>query len=229
MAEDKTQRTLRYLADTHATEIGGIAALEDLLSRATDAEVRAAVNEKIAVGQTQVQRLEARIRALGGSPSGAKALVQTAGAKASRLMNLFHDQEDKQTQDLVKAYALAHFEVGVYRSLEAYADAVGDDETARLAREIRGEEEAAAAQLEKLIPRVSVKAVDRTENVAGPMVPASAASDERALPGPVLLWLPVVAVGLWWITRLIGGDGDAPTVSPEVPVESLDTVDRETL
>ena len=235
MAEDRTHRIIRYLTDTHATEIGGIAALKDLLARATDPEVRTVVSEKIAVGRTQVNRLEARIRALGGSPSGAKAAVQATGARASRLMNLFHDQEDKQTQDLVKAYALTHFEVGVYTSLAAFADAADDAETARLAREIRAEEEAAAARLERLIPRVSVQALNRTAGVAAPGAPASASTSSGGHGGreTALVWLPLaVALGVWVVSRLLSGPDEsddgarAPGTVTDTPVAAADTVDR---
>ena len=235
MPETQKHRLLRYLNDTHATEVGGLLALKDLAAEATDPDLRQIVQDHISETQSQADRLKARILILGGDVSEAKDLVQSAAAKSSRLMNLFHDQEDKQTQDLVKAYALTHFEVGVYTSLEAFADAAGDAETARLAREIRAEEEAAAGRLERLIPRVSVQALNRTEGVAAPGAPASASTSSggHGVRDTALVWLPVaVALGVWVVSRLLSGPDEsddgagAPGTVTETPVEAADTVDR---
>jgi ferritin-like metal-binding protein YciE len=160
--EDKTHRLIRYLNDTYATEMGGAAALDDLFRRTNDPDVRAVVVEHLVVTKSQAARLLERIRALGGSEADAKVAFQTLAAKGSKLINLFHDQEDKQTQDLIKTYALEHFEIGVYLSLAAYARAIGDEETARLADTIGAEERDAAQRMEALIPQVSVQAIRRT-------------------------------------------------------------------
>jgi rubrerythrin len=53
-------------------------------------------------------------------------------------------------------------EIATYHAIEALADAVGDKETAKLAREIRREEERMAKFLERQIPKLT-KAVAREE------------------------------------------------------------------
>ena len=70
------------------------------------------------------------------------------------MLNIGHSHEDKQTQDTIKAYAFEHFEIGAYTSLKAYADAIGDHETAQLAQTIIGEEQLAAERLQRLIPQI---------------------------------------------------------------------------
>jgi len=162
MAENATERVLRYLTDAHAAETGGLESLEALAKQATDPDVRAAVTEHITVTQSQIDRLHARIGALGGKDSGGKNIVDSLLAKGSNLANAFHDTEDKQTQDVIKAYAFEHFEVGTYTSLQAFASAVGDTETAQLAASIIQEEKMAADKLVRLIPQVSVAAVSKT-------------------------------------------------------------------
>ena len=207
MPETQKHRLLRYLTDTHATEVGGVLALKDLAAESSDPDLRRIVEEHIVQTQSQADRLKARIVTLGGDVSEAKSLAQSTMAKSSRLMNLFHDHEDKQTQDLIKAYALEHFEVGVYHSLSAYAGAIGDLETARLADTIREEERRAAERMEPFIPRVAVAAVARTQEAQ----PASGgpSSGGRKVLGvgltPLLLATGAAALGVYGVSRLRGG------------------------
>ena len=65
-----------------------------------------------------------------------------------------------------------HVEIAIYTRLEALADAVGDDETAKLARRIRREEERMAkylsAQLPRLVRDVVRDEVPRAQRKSGP-------------------------------------------------------------
>jgi ferritin-like metal-binding protein YciE len=164
MAEDSKARLLRYLSDAHAAEEGGLAGLKDLAAEANDLDVRTAATEHQTVTQSQADRLEARIQALGGGKAGGKSLLNTIIGKGSDLLNIFHDQEDKQTQDVIKAYALENFEVGMYTSLRAYANAIGDAETSYLAETLMHEEQLAAERFLRLIPQVAVAALSRTND-----------------------------------------------------------------
>jgi len=167
MAENATERVLRYLTDSHAAEVGGLESLQDLAKQATDPDVRAVVTEHISVTQSQIDRLHTRIGALGGKDAGGKDaggknLLNSVIAKGSNLVNAFHDTEDKQTQDVIKAYSFEHFEIGAYTSLQSYASAVGDTETAQIAASIIQEENLAAEKLFALIPQVAVAALSKT-------------------------------------------------------------------
>jgi ferritin-like metal-binding protein YciE len=162
MAENSQERLVRYLADAHAAEEGALSSLKDIAAETTDGDVRSAVQEHIAVTQSQADRIAARIAALGGQTHGGKSLLNTIIGKGSDLLNVFHDKEDKQTQDVIKAYALENFEVGMYTSLKAFANAVGDAETAQLAETIMGEEQQAGERLLRLIPQVAIAAVGNT-------------------------------------------------------------------
>lgn len=162
MAEDSKERLLRYLNDAHAAEEGGLSSLRDIATEATDADVRAAAQEHLTVTQSQADRLEARIQRLGGARNGGKSLLNSLIGKGSDLLNIFHDKEDKQTQDIIKAYALENFEVGMYISLKAYADAIDDTETAHLAETLLNEEQLAGERFLRLIPRVAVAALHDT-------------------------------------------------------------------
>lgn len=162
MAEDVKEQLLRYLNDAYAAEIGGQSSLKDLAAEATDADLKQAVEEHIVVTQSQADRLTSRILALGGDKSEPKGLVNELLAKASGLANAFHSKEDKQTQDTIKAFAFEHFEIGAYTSMQAFADAIGDAETAQLAATIIGEEQAAAERLLRLIPKLATSALNNS-------------------------------------------------------------------
>lgn len=165
MAEDTKAQVLRYLNDSYAAEVGGLSSLRDLAAETTDADVRQAVQDHLTVTQSQADRVAARIQALGGDKSEPKGILNGVMAKASSMLNIFHSHEDKQTQDLIKSYAFEHFEIGAYASLEAYASAIGDAETAQLAKTIISEEQMAAERFQRLIPQVAVAALANATDV----------------------------------------------------------------
>jgi len=166
MAEDVKGQLLRYLNDSYAAEVGGMSALKDLAALATDADLKQAVTDHIAVTQSQADRVAARILALGGDKSEPKGVLNQVLAKASSALNIGHSHEDKQTQDTIKAYSFEHFEIGAYTSLQAFANAIGDAETAQLAQTIIGEEQMAAERLQRLIPQISVAALKNATDAA---------------------------------------------------------------
>ncbi len=162
MAEDAKGQLLRYLNDAYAAEVGGMASMKDLATLATNTELKQALEDHIAVTQSQADRVSARILALGGDKSEPKGILNETLAKASGLINAFHSHEDKQTQDTIKAYSFEHFEIGAYTSLNAFASGIGDQETARLAETIIGEEKTAADRLLRVIPQLAVAALSNT-------------------------------------------------------------------
>ena len=169
MAEDVKGQLLRYLNDAYAAEIGGMASLKDLAAETTNSELQQTVEQHITVTQSQADRLTARILALGGDKSEPKGILNQILSKTSGLLNAFHSKEDKQTQDTIKAYAFEHFEIGAYTSLKAYADAIGDHETAQLADTIIGEEQLAAERLQRLIPQLAAASISNATNVTTPV------------------------------------------------------------
>lgn len=156
MPEDTRHRLLRYLNDAHAMEAGGFTALQVSADRAADAEARSLFNELSGIARTQIDRLAARIEALGGNVAVNKSLFNSMMAKGHRLTNAFHDQADKDTQEVIKAASLSWLEVGAYTSLSAYSRAIGDEQTATLGDTLAAEERLAADRLNRLIPRLAV-------------------------------------------------------------------------
>jgi ferritin-like metal-binding protein YciE len=77
-----------------------------------------------------------------------------------------------QLKNAKTEYSEEHEEIAQYTAIETLATEVGDDETAKLARQIRREEERMAGFLERQIP-VLARAVARAE------IPASERKSSR--------------------------------------------------
>jgi len=118
--------------------------------------------------------LERRIKKLGGPGSveglvstGAKLAAGVKGQAASAAKGPLHalrgtSDQEKLLKNAKTEYFNEHEEIATYTAIETLATAVGDTETAKLARDIRKEEERMAKYLEKLIPQLT-KAVVKEE------------------------------------------------------------------
>jgi ferritin-like metal-binding protein YciE len=159
--ENAQERLLRYLQDAHAAETGIAQMLEGFVNEAdVNDSVRFLFQEHLAVTRTQAARIEQRLRELGGEPSGAKGFFNSLLSRVGEIMQAGHDDYDRTTQNLVKAYATEHLEQGMYSSLIAYAEACGDEKTAMLAEEIMAEEEEAALKIFPMIEVASQRTFD---------------------------------------------------------------------
>lgn len=155
--QNNNDRLIRYVQDAHAAEVGIANMLEEAISGANNLQVKSTLREHLAVTRVQAQRLETRLHALGGDTSSGKSFLNSLMGKVSDLVNMGHDDYDKTTQDLIKGFATEHLEMGMYSSLEAFATACGDTETATLARQLFAEEKEAA---EKVFPLIAIVAAE---------------------------------------------------------------------
>jgi ferritin-like metal-binding protein YciE len=123
--------------------------------------------------KAQSKGLERRIKQLGGKANvsvlpEAAGVVTTAAAKAvSAAKGPVHalrgtGEGEKMLKNAKTELWNEYEEIGNYVAIEALAEAVGDSETAKLAREYRRQEERMANFLVKLLPQLS-KAVATEE------------------------------------------------------------------
>lgn len=137
---DSRELIIRYLEDAEAAERN----FEDALMTFSHAGEQNAVKNFFQFAsnkaKTQHERLEARLRALGGSPSKAKSLLAHLLALTPLSAQLGHEPAEKNTQHLMICIAAASAEMAMYESLATVAAAAGDSETERLARELQAEE-----------------------------------------------------------------------------------------
>jgi len=162
--EDATEKTIRYLRDVHAAEAG----TENIFAgHAEDQKLSPALRSlaQQALQQTrdQKQQIENRIHELGGGGESAfKDFINNALAKGSDLLNIGHDDEDKLTQDIIKAYAAVYLHVGAYESLRAYTQTIGDHTTSQFAIKMRKVDEAMGPMLLKAIGSAAPESADNT-------------------------------------------------------------------
>ncbi|HVX65499.1 MAG TPA: DUF892 family protein [Bryobacteraceae bacterium] len=90
--------------------------------------------------RTQYERLEPRLRTLGGSPSVMKSALAHMFAFAPAAAQIGHEAAEKNTQHLMIAYAVENAEMAMYEAFSVAAQAAGDPDSLALAREIQEEE-----------------------------------------------------------------------------------------
>jgi ferritin-like metal-binding protein YciE len=131
---------LAYLEDTEAAERNFEDALASFSKMGDQPEVQSLLSMMSGKARTQHERLEKRLRDLGGSPSTAKSLLAHLLAFTPLAAQMGHSESEKSTQHLMITYAAAAAEMAMYESLATAAETAGDMETARLARELQSEE-----------------------------------------------------------------------------------------
>src|SRR6202012_5707831 len=107
--------------------------------------------------KAHAKALDKRIRKLGGGKQTVQSLVgkATAVAKAPIHMVRGTGQEEKLLKNAKTQFTAEHEEISTYLALEVFATKVGDSETAKLARDIRKEEERMAKFLETQIRQLA--------------------------------------------------------------------------
>jgi ferritin-like metal-binding protein YciE len=133
------------------------------------------LQEHLKETRSHSKQLERRIKKLGGPGSvvetvaagAAKTLGNVRGQAVSAAKGPLHalrgtSPEEKLLKNAKTEYWNEHEEIATYTAIETLAEEVGDKETAKLARDIRRDEERMARYLEKLIPTLT-KAVVKAE------------------------------------------------------------------
>ena len=131
---------LRYLQDAEAAEQNFESALAALSKTGEQPQVQSALANMSRMAKTQHERLESRIKALGGSRSTLKSALAHVIGFAPTLGQIGETAGEKNTQDLILVVAAAAAESAMYEALSAAASAAGDSETEQLARQLQQEE-----------------------------------------------------------------------------------------
>jgi ferritin-like metal-binding protein YciE len=155
--DTQQDRLVHYLDDAWALEKALVSMLEDMADEVNDPEIRSLFEEHRATTHRHEEDLEARIRALGKEPSKLKGVANRVIAKLGDVIHSAHDDYDKTAQHLMEAFAAEHLEMAMYESLASYAEAIGDEETAKLARDHFEDEEEAADKVWQMIAPVAAR------------------------------------------------------------------------
>ncbi|HEV7527887.1 MAG TPA: DUF892 family protein [Solirubrobacteraceae bacterium] len=172
-------KLVQYLNEAYGLEQRLETALQAHIAMAADQAYRKRLKDHLGETKRHAREVKKRIRQLGGEattidPPGpdvvtgaAQAVLGGAQKAVALAQGPLHairgtSQEEKQLKNAKTEYASESEEIATYSAIASLADALGDRDTQKLAREILREEQRMRAYLEKQIPRF-VKAVVKAE------------------------------------------------------------------
>jgi ferritin-like metal-binding protein YciE len=177
MPETTTRDTklIQYLNEAYGKEKELETALQAHIGMTTRRSYKQRLQKHLSETKGHARAVERRIKQLGGKPEpGPEALAEAAdavtsvaskavaAAKGPLHMLRGTGEEEKLLKNAKTEYSEEAEEIATYTAIETLADAVGDRETAKLARTIRRDEERMHHYLEGLIPQLT-RAVARAE------------------------------------------------------------------
>ena len=157
-------KLLQYLAEAYGKEQELETALNAHIGMTERDAYKKRLKEHLRETKSHSKQLERRIKKLGGQPPLGQTVVGKATATLKGPVHTLRGTgiEEKQLKNAKTEYSEEAEEIATYTAIEAFAEAVGDRETAKMARSIRRDEEKMARYLERLIPQLA-KAVSRAE------------------------------------------------------------------
>jgi ferritin-like metal-binding protein YciE len=137
----------RYLEDAIAAEKSFETQLIGFSEEVEDSTVQALFRQHAEETKEQYTILTQRLEELGGSTSILKSFLAHMFNFAPKIAQIGHDKYERQTQDLMMAFAVESAEVAMYESLAQAAQLAGDTRTEQLARQIQQQEKLTAEKV----------------------------------------------------------------------------------
>jgi ferritin-like metal-binding protein YciE len=162
-------KLVQYLSEAYAKEKELEVALEAHIEMTTRMPYKKRLREHLKETKQHAKSLERRIKKIGGG--GPQLIDKVAGQAAGKVKSLAKGpmhalrgvgEAEKMLKNAKTEYFNEHEEIATYTALETLAEQLGDKETAKLAREIRRDEERMAKFLAGQIP-ILTKAVVQEE------------------------------------------------------------------
>lgn len=185
----KDAKLIQYLNEAYGKEKELETALEAHITLTTRDAYRKRLKEHLKETKQQAKNLERRIKKLGGKAEAvpapgpdvvgeaATAVSSVASKAVAAAKGPLHalrgtSEPEKMLKNAKTEYFNEHEEIANYNAIETLAEAVGDKETAKLARQHRRQEERMAKFLDRTI-------VSLTKEVARAEIPAAERSGGR--------------------------------------------------
>lgn len=175
---ERDTKLVQYLTEAYGKEKELETALEAHIGMTNRAPYKKRLQQHLKETKSHAREVERRIKKLGGSTSDLTTTATTAAKKALALgkgsLQAIRGSSDpeKELKNARDEYAEEAQEIALYTAIESLATAVGDKDTAKIARTIRRDEERMAGYIERLIPQL-------TKAVATAEIPASQRSTGR--------------------------------------------------
>jgi ferritin-like metal-binding protein YciE len=143
-------KLIQYLSEAYGKERELEMALQADIAMTSKAPYKKRLKEHLKETKAHAKALDKRIKKLGGGGQTVASLVgkATAMAKAPIHMVRGSGEQEKLLKNAKTQFTAEQEEISTYLAIEVFATSVGDSETAKLARDIRREEQRMAKFLE---------------------------------------------------------------------------------
>lgn len=147
---ERDAKLVQYLNEAYGKEKELETALEVHIAMTTKAPYKKRLKEHLKETKGHAKQLERRIKKLGGGGHAVQNVVAKATAVAKGPLHMIRGsgEQEKMLKNAKTEYFSEHEEISTYLAIETFAKKVNDKETAKLARDIRREEERMAKFLE---------------------------------------------------------------------------------
>jgi ferritin-like metal-binding protein YciE len=154
---ERDTKLVQYLNEAYGNERELETALQADIELTTKPQYKKRLKQHLKETKAHARSVERRIKQLGGGPSAVQSIVGKAAAAAKGPLHALrgHGEQEKMLKNAKTQYSSEHEEISTYLALETFATKVGDKETAKLAREIRKDEERMAKFLSTQIAQLS--------------------------------------------------------------------------
>src|ERR1700749_1986723 len=143
-------KLIQYLSEAYGKERELETALQVDIAITSKPQYKKRLQQHLKETKAHAKALDKRIRKLGGGKNVVQSLVGKATAVAKGPLHAVRGdgQPEKMLKNAKTQFTSEQEEISTYLALETFAKKVGDSETAKLARDIRREEERMAKFLE---------------------------------------------------------------------------------
>jgi ferritin-like metal-binding protein YciE len=177
MAElnERDTKLIQYLNEAYGKEKELETALQAHIGLTTRPPYKKRLQEHLRETKGHARAVERRIKQLGGKAEfgTVPAVASKAVAAAKGPLHAIRGtgEQEKMLKNAKTEYSEEHEEIATYTAIETFAEAVGDADTAKLARGVRRDEERMArflerqiATLTKAVVKEAVPAAERRKN-----------------------------------------------------------------
>lgn len=156
----------RYMQNAIAAEKSFEVQLRNMAEESGEDTVRRIFREHADETRIQQERLAERLRELGGTPTPVGSFMGHILSLSSKSAQAGREMEERNSHDLILAFAVENGEIAMYEELATVAALAGDVETEHLARVLQMEERQAAEAIWSLIAPNSTVSFSRKTRAA---------------------------------------------------------------
>src|ERR1700760_2924258 len=140
---ERDTKLIQYLSEAYGKERELEVALQADIAMTSKAPYKKRLQEHLRETKAHAKALDRRIKKLGGGGQTVQSLVGKATALAKGPLHMIRGtgEQEKLVKNAKTQFTAEQEEISTYLALEVFATKVGDAETAKLARDIRKEEE----------------------------------------------------------------------------------------